>query len=344
MIENTMRNLYWKTWNTSVALLLSLGSSFGQLNLDLGVNQRDIGNQEIRVPVWVDGPGSFSGMNMRVELKSDELSDYKFAGAEWGSGDWLDQIPVSERELVVFTGGSAMEVQWTSWSVDRVSLDAGGQVLMNLILTRSLENPVDSAPQEIALLPHLIQSDLKSEFLNEAGEIQPLSLRVGKITKGSPALSVFNLPRSISVGLDAAPNWDPVWISEVGLSSEWSRNGAPYQAQAGLSWESGVYEWRLQSTSGQIVFTGDPAVLGRFGLEGSLGLQISGSHLLINAPIGSSLRLETAVSLGTPSQEWERMEEVTASESPWAFKIPDTYLTNPEASRFFRLVGTDVHQ
>jgi hypothetical protein len=344
MIENTMRNLYWKTWITSVALLLSLGSSFGQLNLDLGVHQRDIGNPEIRVPVWVDGPGSFSGMNMRVELKSDELSDYKFAGAEWGSGDWLDQIPVSERELVVFTGGSAMEVQWTSWSVDRVNLDAGGQVLMNLILTRSLDNPVDSSPQEIALLPHLIQSGLESEFLNEAGEIQPIALRIGKITKGSPALSVFNLPRSISVGLDAAPNWDPVWISEVGLSSEWSRNGAPYQAQAGLTWESGVYEWRLQSTNGQVVFTGDPAVLGRFGMEGSLELQISGSHLLINAPVGLSLRLETALSLDTPSQEWEMVEELTSAESPRALRIPDAYLTNPEASRFFRLVGTDAAQ
>ena len=294
--------------------------------------------------MWVEGPGSFSGMNMRVELDSDELSDYQFAGADWGSGAWLDQIPVSERDLVVFTGAAAMEVQWTSWSVDRVSLDAGGQVLMNLILTRSLDNPVDSTPQDISLLPHLIQSGLKSEFLDEAGEIQPLSLRVGKITKGSPALSVFNLPRSISTGIDAAPNWDPVWISEVGLSSEWSRNGAPYQAQAGLSWESGVYEWRLQSTSGQVVFTGDPVVLGRFGMVGSLELQISGSHLLINAPVGLSLRLETALSLDTPGQEWEMVEELTSAESPRALRIPDAYLTNPEASRFFRLVGTDAAQ
>lgn len=324
--------------------MLSIDSSFGQLNLDLGVHHRDIGNPEIRVPVWVEGPGSFSGMNMRVELKSGALSDYKLAGAEWGSGDWLDQIPLSERELVVFTGGSAMEVQWTSWSVDRVSFDAGGQVLMNLILTRSLDNPVDSAPQEISLLPHLIQSGLESEFLDEEGEIQPIALRVGKIIKGSPSLSVFNIPRSISVGFDETPNWDPVWISEVGLSSEWSRNGASYQAQAGLSWESGVYEWRLQSSSGQVVYTGDPAVLGRFAMEGSLELQISGSHLLINSPIGSSLRLETASSLNTPSQEWEMVEEVISKESPWAFKIPDSYLSNPQASRFFRLVGTDMDQ
>ena len=340
-----MQNLFRKIWiSVAVVLLSSLVSSSGQLNLDLGVHQRDIGNAEIRVPVWVEGPGSFSGMNIRVELKSDELSDYKFAGAEWGSGNWLDQIPVSERELVVFTGGLAMEVQWTSWSVDRVSLDADGQVLMNLILIRSLDNPVDSTPQEISLLPHLIQSGLESEFLDEAGEIQPLSLQVGKITKSSPALSVFNLPRSISTGFDAVPNWDPVWISEVGLSSEWSRNGAPYQAQAGLSWESGVYEWRLQSTSGQVVFTGDPVVLGRFGMVGSLELQISGSHLLINAPVGLSLRLETALSLDTPGQEWEMVEELTSAESPRALRIPDAYLTNPEASRFFRLVGTDAAQ
>ena len=343
MIENAMQNLFRKIWiSAAVVLLSSLVSSSGQLNLDLGVHQRDIGNAEIRVPVWVEGPGSFSGMNVRVELKSDELSDYKFAGAEWESGALLVQIPLSERELVVFTGGSAMEVQWTSWSVDRVSFDAGGQVLMNLILTRSLDNPVDSAPQEISLLPHLIQSGLESEFLDEAGEIQPIALRVGKIIKGSPSLSVFNIPRSISVGFDETPNWDPVWISEVGLSSEWTRNGAPYQA--GLSWDSGVYEWRLQSTSGQDLFTGDPAVLGRFGMQGSLELQISGSHLLINSPVGSSLRLETALSLDTPADEWEMMEELTSTESPWAFKIPDVYLTNPGASRFFRLVGTDMDQ
>ncbi len=319
-----------------VSAMLSSGASADDLILDLGVHQRAQQGVELRAPVWIQGPATFSGMNLRIELGGEAGSEFELTGAEWSSDEWLNQIPSAERDLIIFTGNGAMEVQWTSWEVNEVQVPAEGGRLLEIILTP--RNHSVARVGSVDLFPNLSRLELKSEFLNEQGERKEIRLKSGKVSFGHPEFSAFGLPES-----GASPaGWNPVWFSEASLTPRWLRNGSLIPTEPDGS--SGVYQWRLSSDEG-VVFTSDPAVLGSFEPAEEFRLQLVGSHILAHGPVGTTLQLEAANSLGQGTI-WSPIETLVLEQSPSVIAIPPSSasIINSDTQirmQFFRLKKID---
>lgn len=312
---------------------LVFGAQAEELLLDLGVHQKVAQGVELKTPIWIQGPGSFSGMNLRIELGGEAGSEFELKGAKWSSSEWLNQIPSSERDLIIFTGNGAMEIQWTSWEVNEVQVPAEGGQLLEVILTPkdNSSNPVET----LDLFATLSRLGLDSEFLNAQGEKQELRLKAGKVIFGHPEFSVFGLPESGA----SSEGWNPVWFSGDSLTPRWMRNGVLISNEPIQS--SGVYQWQLSSDNG-VVFTSDPALLGSFASKDEVSLQLVGNYILAHAPIGTRLQLEATDSLGEEAN-WNTVETLLMENSPSLISIRSAS-TNSDTQvkmQFFRLKKTD---
>lgn len=312
--------------------LLSVWVRADDLALDMGIHQRvQQGASSYRVPIWIQGPGSFSGMNLRIELGGEAGSEFELGGAEWSSDEWLNQIPSAERDLIIFTGNGAMEVQWTSWNVNEVQVPAEGGRLLEIFLTP--KNISINGAGIINVYPSLNRLGLESEFLNAIGDKQEIRLKTGKVKAGHPEFSIFGLPESGS----SFVGWNPVWISEESLTPEWLLNGSLISNESIGS--PGVYEWRLNSDEA-VVFTSDPALLGAYTSTDEFRLQLVGPYILAHGPTGTALQVEATDYLGEEAN-WLTVKTMILEQSPSVISIP---VSNPDTqikTQFFRLKKAD---